>query len=207
MNLQDIIRRVQRSFGDSAEAQVYVTDIIDWVNDGCLILARDLELLKNMDRLTVDATTAKQGWPLPVDYVKSASVIFNKIPMTYVPYQDIRDYAATMPPCDPGWYYIWGGYLFLYPAAITYGTELVDHTYIRMPRQLAATGDTPEVPAVFHLDLVRYCLMRAKELNEDEQAVNRINEEFIMHIAESKFTSNPSQNSYPVVRDYVGDLW
>lgn len=206
MNLQDIIRRVQRSFGDSAEAQVYVTDIIDWVNDGCLVLARDLELLKDKVRLTVDATTAKEGWPLPADYVKSASVIFNKIPMTYVNYQDVREYTNN-PPSDPGWYYIWGGYLFLYPVAITYGTEIVEHTYIRMPRILQATGDTPEIAAVFHLDLVRYCLMRAKELNEDEAAIGRINEEFVMHIAESKFTSNPSINSYPVVRDYVGDFW
>lgn len=206
MNLQDIIRRVQRSFGDSAEAQVYVTDIIDWANDGCLVLARDLELLKNMERLDVNATTAKQGWPVPADYVKSASVLFNQIPMTYVNYQDVRDYVNN-PPSDPGWYYIWGGYLFLYPVAITYGTQLVEHTYIKMPRVMAATGDTPEVPAIYHLDLVRYCLMRAKELNEDEQAVNRINEEFVMHIAESKFTSDPSVNSYPVVRDYIGDMW
>jgi hypothetical protein len=207
MNLQDIIRRVQRLYGDSAEAQVYVTDIIDWVNDAQFMLNRDLELLLTSASLDVDATTAVSGWALPVDYVKSVVVKFKQVALVYTPYNEVKAFTGVIPASDPSWYYIWSNKLMLYPTAISRGTGLVYHEYVRSPLILKSSTDIPELPAAYHLDLVRYCLLRAKELNEDEQAVNRINSEWVAAVAESKFQSNPHENSYPVVRDYAGDLW
>jgi len=207
MNLQDIIRRVQRLYGDSAEAQIYVTDIIDWVNDGQFILNRDLELLIAKGNLDVDDTTATAGWALPADYVKSVLVQFKSVTMTYTPYNEVKGFSGVIPASDPSWYYIWSNYLKMYPTPVSRGTGLVYHEYVKHPTILKSSTDIPELPGSFHLDLVRYCLMRAKELNEDEQAVNRVNSDWVAAVAESKFNSNPRENSYPVVRDYAGDLW
>lgn len=202
--MSELVRKVQRIFGDTSEAQIYVQDIIDWANEAQMEIARQTECLTAIQSVdtTVDAPT--DGIDLPTDFISEKRVTYSDLPLTRMNFDDITGSPAQTG--EPAYFYFMAGKIFLYPVPTNLG-NLYKLYYNRAPALLGASGDGLELPQHLQEDVTRYCLLRAKELNEDEQSVDRLTGEWQARMSESRDEAQHPSDSYPVVRDYEGDRW
>ena len=211
MAVQEVVRQTQRLFGDTSEAQIYVQDIIDWINAAQLDIARQTECLQGIQTINTSTDDPTDGIILPDDFIREKRVVYNNQVLQRTVLEDLDNLRlATTPSQTDGnaaYYYIWGGSMYLWPDPTNVGAGYYILYYVKSPPQVGASGDILSVPFQMYDDVVRFCLMRAKELNEDEQGVNRISGELTVKMAQSKDEVQNPTDSYPSIRDYPGDHW
>jgi hypothetical protein len=209
MDTTTLIRKVRRSFGD--DGQIFITDqdIIDWINDAQMQIARE------SPNLTAEITTAANTFPytMPTDLITMMRVLYDIFPVPYTDVEDLDAKAANLRDVKgvPAMYYIVGGKLKLYPQPDTTDTTTVTLQYSRQPVDLQSSSDKLTVPVQFHEDIVRFCLARARERNEDYKGMEVAMQEFKDRISARFSTILEPDDTYPVIRDDAGassyDLW
>jgi hypothetical protein len=211
MAVQEVVRQVQRLFGDTSEAQIYIQDIIDWINAGQLEIARQTECLTGTQVIDTSSDDPTDGIALPDDFMREKRVLYNGTALQRTVLEDLDGLGMPTSPAQisdqPFYYYIWSGKMYLYPDPTKVGANMYKLYYIASPVLVASSGDLLSVPFQMYDDVIRFCLMRAKELNEDEQGVNRISAEFSVKMAQGRDEAMHPSDSYPVIRDYPGDSW
>lgn len=214
MNVSELVLAVQRLFGDTAEAQVTQPDIIRWLNQGQITIARRTEVLQRHSEVNV--TVGDKCYPLPADYLFVRRATFNNELMEPVAFEEIdtvvpnRD--AEQSKGTPFYYYLWDDHIWLYPTPDSSGTGNLDIWYIRRPALLSGNEDEPEIPAYMHEDLVQYAVMKAKELDEDWEASSLLRQDIEQRMANSMQDAVSNQkDTYPAIRalpdDQGPDLW
>lgn len=209
MKADEIARRVQRSFGDDNESQIMLADIIDWINAAGREIAKKTEILQGIALL--DTAVGSNDIVLPVDFLRDMRLEFNGVKIERTTLDQLDLFTDNDPTksigTQPLAYYIWGDKLHFYPYTNTLGVGVVKLFYVRYPTAISAMADTPEVPEVMHEDIVTYCMMRARELNEDYQEASRLQSDWTGRLAEDReIADNPNANSYPAVRNWDGDF-
>jgi hypothetical protein len=209
--VDEIVRRVQRIFGDSNQAQISIEDIVDWINDAQRMISRETEILEGQVDLNTSST--KESIELPTDFIRERRVthLGNKLERTTL--GELDNYAY---PSDPllsttnqaNAYYIWGNDLYLYPWPKVNATGTVHLWYTRLPVDVVTVDDVPEIPTRMHAEIVDYCLSIARESNEDWDAANAKLQQFTTRMGRSKDEATATaQSSYPAVRDISSDMW
>lgn len=214
MQLTDIIKRVQRIFGDEDEVQITVQDIIAWVSDGQMEVARQTECLTKDTVLDFDPTTFT-GFAIPSNFILEKRVTWKLQdggirPLARTTLESLDNLGARSAEAkgDPTYYYLWAGNVQIYPIGDVARTGAFRLWYVCAPDALSQVNDQLQIPAHMHEDLVRYALMRARELNEDVEQADRMGAELTNRLVQSRAESfNPYKDQYPVVRDYAGDWW
>jgi len=208
MNLGEIITAVQRQFGDTAEVQIFESDIIRWANHAAIDIARETGCIQ--DHRETNSVAADGSYTLPEDFLQMRRVTFDGRtlrPTTLEtadnnwPDREVANDSGT-----PQSYYIWSNILYLYPTPSTAGAGNLDVYYIRTPAILIDPEDISEIPPQYHEQIIRYCLSRAKELDEEPQEASLILQEYKSGVAQSRHDSQDRQvDSYPSVRLCPGD--
>lgn len=217
MQLTEIIKRVQRIFGDEDEVQIKVSDVISWVSDGQMEVARQTECLTKDVWFDYDPN-AFTGFQLPADFILEKRVAWypsgangesqalNKTTL------EMLDQFLSNPQAkeDPGMYYLWAGKILPHP--IPSSTQIMEKAFrlwfVCAPEPLTQMNDQLQIPLTMHEDLVRYALMRARELNEDVEQADRMGADLTNRLVQSRSEAfNPFKDQYPVIRDYYGDMW
>lgn len=208
MNLGAIISRVQRLFGDTSQAQILVSDITAWANDAQVDIVRKTEELQST--FFISTTAAVASYSLPTDFIRMKRVTFNGIKLEPTTLEELdkispdRDSNPTYQD-TPLYWYDWAKTINIYPAPATTGLALV-LWYIRTPVVLVNTTDTPEINPDRHEDIVRYCMARAQELDENYGEASNLMREYQDRIAYSKDEANfERDDSYPAIRAVQGD--
>lgn len=206
MQVDDVIRRVQRTFGDENESQIRITDIIDWINAAQRDIARRTEVMQGNQSYP---TQTNNDYVLPDDFLRAARVEYDgkKINMTTLDNLDMwgtDDPVHVTGDATPFWY-IWGNLLHLYP-----NPNNTSHTvklfYTKLPVLVTQGPDELSVPEHMHEDVVNYCMMKARELNEDFDERNALQAVHTQRMAESsEIAFDPTTNSYIAVRDWEAD--
>lgn len=209
MNLGDIITRVQRQFGDESGAQITTADITRWTNDAMMDIVRKTECLeghKETNAILNDGT-----YTLPPDLMFLKRVTLDSRVLRRTRIQELDQIASDTDVAGSGTsdrYYLWGSVLTLWPNPSAAGTANLDIFYIKTPIAVVGTNDTPEIPIQMHEDIVRYCLTRAKELDDDQQGAAAIGAEYDSRLAQAMFEQKSQPvDSYPSVRLLSGDDW
>jgi hypothetical protein len=208
VNLGQIILSVQRQFGDTSGAQITVTDITRWANDAQIDIVRRTECLQI--HAETNAIAADGSYYLPDDYVRLRRVTFDGVKLERVELEELDGIAGSREAGEttgsPGYFYVWGTRLWLYPAPASSGSGNLDIFYVKRPDTLENNSDIPEIPTHMHEDIVRFCLGRAKELDEEDGKAQEIMADYEARISLSRDeTQNPEIDSYPSVRDIDGD--
>lgn len=204
MLVSDITRKVQRLFGDTSnEIVINQQDIYDWLNEGQLRIVRDTH------NLTASLSVAASTYPraLPADWVITKRVTYG---VTVLRLIDIEDLDAVnvnpaTPVDTPSFYYIFAGQIRLYPNLGATDTTTVIHDYVKLPTILTAPGNTPDVPVSYHEDLVRYCLMRAHERNENHNAMQESSAIFESSLGLRSEEASRQDDTFYVIRDDPND--
>lgn len=215
MDTGGVVRRVQRSYGDSAEIQILKADIYDWINDAQKEITRQTECLVGRYHYSPASspTSYTTGFTLPSDFIRVKRVSFDGFPaLTETTIEDLDSKGLTAPGTDslnqqPTHYYKLGSRLYVWPTPVQVGSNLIELTYIQIPLEVADDEDLLTIPESMHEDIVRYCLARAHELNENFAAANKFQSEMENRLAISKSEQMQPADSYAVVRDDTGDLW
>jgi hypothetical protein len=205
MNLGSVIRRVQRLFGDDNEVQIHVTDIIDWVNEGIANLARETEFATDVKSTAYDSTT--QGFSQPTGFFREKRVTFNDVPLYKSTLGELDSLGVSVTgdsASQPTHFYFWQDKVWLYPQPSASGTLKL--WYIFIPNEVSDPDAELPVPAPYHVDLIRFCLARARELDEDYQSANQLYGEVTANMGRSRDEQqNRGNQTFPVVRDDPSD--
>lgn len=203
MNLGDIIISVQRQFGDDTEAQITTEDISRWANDGQLEIARRTEVL--LLTHTTETVIEQREYPLPADFLRANRVMVNGTVIKrtssssldiVAPSRDVTPYRGG----TPTGYYIRRKTIQLYPAPEAVVSLVIE--YNARPTTLVETDDIPEIPVEMHQDIVRYCMIRARELDGDRTGAKEANIEFDARLSISADENwNPYSDTYPSIRE------
>lgn len=207
MNLGEIKTSVKRQFGDESGAQISESDIVRWANDALRDIVRKVEITNQHRETAVIAGDA--GYELPDSFMYIARVTLDN---RLLPERKLRDLDLESRAVDetgsgtPESYYIWSNTLYLYPAPSTGGSSNLDIWYVSAPTALLVDEDVPEIPAYMHEDIVRYCLARAKELDEDWQAAALLNNDYESRVMQARYEQSAQPvDSYPSIRTLPGD--
>lgn len=211
MNLGQIVKRVQRQFGDESEVELTRDDIVNYANDGQMDIVRHTEVLQEL--IETDAIASQAKYILPSDFLKMKRVTFEGKKIIPIALEDIDNVpegvgSSNTTTGDPRSYYIWGNELVFHPTPSKDSDGAIDMFYIKAPNPITLDEDIPEIPSAFHEDLVRYCLGRAKELDEEFDDSQRILGDYHQRVNFSKDDhKTPDISTYPSVRLVSGDDW
>lgn len=201
MFVSDITRKVQRLFGESSDFIVFnQQDIYDWINEAQMRIVRDTHCLTGTN------TTAASTYPkaLPADWIVSKRVTYanNVLKLMAIEDLDQLNINPSDPIDSPSFYYIFAGQLRLYPTLGAADTaNNVTHDYVKTATTITAVGNTPDVPISFHEDIVRYCVMRAHERNENFRAMESSSAIFESALGLRLEEASKQEDDFYVVRD------
>lgn len=189
MNVQDILTRVQRNFGDTANVQIDQTDILRWINDAQREIVLANQLLQSVATSTTVAGT--NTYTIPADLltlrsIKHGGIKLRALSLTeaeqYIPnFDDTSNYPSDV----PTHFWIWANQLTLYPNPSTANKELKIY-YTRQPVAVVLLADIPELPVQYHNRLVEYCLQQAYELDENWAAADAKKTQFTTGVNNTK---------------------
>lgn len=202
MDLNTLLRKVQRRFGDSAQVFITEADVIDWVNEGQLVIARETKCL------STSVSNNASAFPIakPSDLLKIERVTYNGQPVVYCDIEDLDSKYLDLTTKDiPVFYYINNNQICLYPDGNDSDTKQVVVAYARIPASIALISDALTIPTAFHEDLVSFVLIRAHERNENWKAVETLTAEFQRNLSHRLEDTNTPDDTYPVIRDDPGE--
>lgn len=177
MNVQDVVTRVKRTFGDEAGVQISDLDIIRWIND-----AQEEIVLTNeglMETVSSADTVQNQG---EYDFPPGLSVLrslkykgfrlknlsfaeFNEYIDGYTAPDSVTNYGTGV----PDMFMVWNEKISLFPIPDESVTDGLTIYYMRHPPEVVNMADALTVPLNYHNSVVNYCLQQAYELDEDYQ--------------------------------------
>lgn len=175
INVQDIITRVQRTFGDEAGVQIKTSDLITWINDAQEAIVQENKTLMETSA-TANSVINQADYSLPTDLAVFRSLQYKGSRVKLMTFNEFNEYldgynssTNTVGPGIPTVFMIYAGKMTVFPVpseAIAGGFKIY---YTRHPVQVSTTADTPELPVEYHQAIVDYCLQRAYELDEDSE--------------------------------------
>lgn len=208
MLVADIERRVLTLFGDKAGVQIDEDMIHDWINDGQVDICRKAECLEAV--IPYNLAVGTDSYPYPADFIKEQRVLVNGIKASRLTVSAIDilfpDREAIQAQGNPLYYFHHARNLVLYPVPSVAVTAGLVVWYIRTAAKIASSTQTPEIPEMYHEDLVRYCMIRAFEQDEEWSAAQQAKQEYDAHMLNTIYDSHTLQSeSYPAVQLSPGD--
>ena len=207
MLVSDVVLRVSRAIGDDDKLIITEADMIRWANDAQIEIVRRTECLQAVD--VSNTTTVGDGtYALPADFMMMKRVTHNNgllKPIDIAMADEIMQGNATSQTYSAlsGHYYIYNGFLYMDPNA---PAAVLAMYYIKYPTALTAVGDTLTVPVHMQEDVVKYMLALARERLDQDDASQRMRNQFEQRLAESRhIQSDQTVDSYPAVRLVSGD--
>jgi hypothetical protein len=186
VNVQDIINRVQRTFGDEGSAQISSIDIIRWINDAQVDIVKDNENLLQANG-TADIVVSTGTYTLPSDIYRLAGLQYQGFKLKSLTRNEFDEYVngyaspANLNPYGPGtpeYFTIWNNIIKLFPIPDTSITGGLIIYYTKRPSAITTTADALSIPAEYHNAIVNYCLSQAYELDENYDAADRQSNKF-----------------------------
>ncbi len=209
MNLGEIKQRVKRTLGDETGALIEEDDIISWVNEAQLDIARKTEVLQ--DFTTIDVVANQESYDIPADFLKIVSVSYAGISLPRTTRAELDSIsparAADTFQDIPFKYYNWGTKLWLYPKPLLDLADGITFYYVFRPSNLVSDADVSELPVQMHSSIIDYCVARGRDLNEEFYGSSLSQQRFDTAVMLSRDEQkDSSMDSYPAIRCLPDDM-
>lgn len=207
MNVGDIKRRATNMLGDDAKLVFEDADLLDYINDAQVDLARKTDILRGTS--TINVVTGTESYALPIDFIEIQRVTYLGAKLRKTTWQeiDLFDPDKDMPGGGgvPTHYHREGILIYLYPVPSASATGALKVYYSKTPVVLAGDADLPEIPLSMHEDLVLRVVGKGHEQVEDFQASLSKMTEYEKAITLSQEQAQEgTDESYPHIRDLEG---
>ena len=207
--VSDVLKYVQRQFGDESGVQIKAEDVVRWVNAGQTEIFRRNEPMKATS--TADLIGGQHTYTFPGGILKIQSILVNGVPVPARSYQEAEEYILSNDPnrTETGQaqiWYEWGGDFTLWPTPDGDAAGGIVIKYIQAPTDVTAEGDLLSIPDTYYNRLVEYVLSQAYELDENWNAADLKATQFGTNL-ESQMNQNAVQrNTYPTITVLDEDL-
>jgi hypothetical protein len=200
MIVADVVKRVQRQFGDESSVQIEEADIIRWIND----VAKEIAVQNDLTQ-AVASQNSEAGlnvYVAPADTLAIRSIYFKQKKLDFYNRAEYDAYINENDPTetatgDPVLYTRHVDDLILYPTPSTVG--IIKIWYFQRPTEVTSTADTLPFPVEYHLRIVEYCLQQAYQTDEDWEAANQMSGQFVDGIARLKQLNTTDTEFYPSI--------
>jgi len=181
MIVADVMNRVFREFGDEAKVQIDDTDIIRWINDGVKYITVSNNLLQATG--TMNSVIDQSDYNFPTDMLSMEAMYYNNLKLKYMKHTEFNEYVNSSDPNQdqrgtPWMYTRWANQFTLYPKPNTSYTNGIKLLYLQRPADIASTSDTVPLSLEYHPEIVKYCLQRAYQTDEDWDAAGQMAGQF-----------------------------
>jgi hypothetical protein len=206
LTVQEIITRVQRSFGDEIQAQITTADVIRWINDAMREIANNNNLLQV--KATSPTTVNVSAYSLPTGIARLHSVRFRGFVLESISLEQADEMIGSVdltiaqgyPTGMPTHYWIFANQINLYPAPDTTSASDLTLYYTRQANPVDDVADVPEVPEQYHNRIVEYCMARAYELDENFFIAKMKDDAFAAGVDKTRQDESwESQEFYPFI--------
>lgn len=142
-------------------------EILNLIYAACLEMSREALVIEQLYSTSTVAGT--QSYAFPTNTIAIKRVTWNGNKLQPIDQRDDDQLTggnqATTGQGNPQYYYIWNDTLYLRPIPSSVATLQIFS--FNEPAAIASSTSTLEVPSLFHIDMVDYCLscMSAKEKN------------------------------------------
>lgn len=206
MDVDDVIRKAGRRFGDSNNVLILAADFFDFINDGQLQIVR---LTGDIKTTNTGAAASTYPLTLPATFIRGERMEYDGNPLKLITKRDLDDLNVDVAdyPDKPNFYYYYNNQVHLYPDPPVGDTTSVSFIYWSMPTSVTGTGQNLTVPIAHHEDLVTFVVARCHERNENwamyQQLMNEFNAGLGQRIEEAKVKND----TYPIIQDDYWDSW
>lgn len=176
----DVFDRVKRIFGDESAVQLTDADIIRWINDAQReIVMHSQNLLEKIG--TINTVEGQDEYAFPADLLILRSIRYKNDSMqsysslqfrslqdfdTYINGWDGSFYGTN----DPLVYTTYENTIYVFPTPNVSTTSGLKVLYSRKPVDVTDSLDPLDLPEAYHNAVVKYCLTRAYEMDEDYES-------------------------------------
>lgn len=180
--VQDVIRQVQRKFGDESGVQLENADIIMWINDACRAIVSENRILKVTATTPLVAGQADYnltGLANPIYAIDSLLIDGQRVGNMNVAQaeESITQYdPQSLEQGFPQFWYEYGGVVTFWPVPNFAGTITIRYT--AWPAAISLVTDVLPVPDDCFEDVCNYVLKQAYEMDENAQMAQMKAEEF-----------------------------
>lgn len=210
MNVQDIVTRVRRVFGDEAAVQIKDEDIIRWINDG------QVEIVKNNESALqttdfIDLVANQSSYSLPTDLLMLRSLRYQFPSMqsySALRYKNMQEFDDSVDGWDgtaysvgnPVFFTVFENKAILFPTPETSNIDGLKVLYNKKPTDVTTLVDNLSLPLIYHNTIWKYCMWQASLLDEDHEPALMYQNNFDKDIGtlKSRETSDPLA-TYPTI--------
>lgn len=208
--VQDILRNVQRSFGDESGTQLETSDVIMWINDGADEIVKRNRMLKA--KSTTPSVVGQSDYSFSgLNIMQVESIHFNgqRIPnMSFAEAEEqvIGAQGITPANASPLLWYEWAGNFTFYPAPQVIAS--IEIFYTAQPTHVAATTDVLPLPDKYFGDILNWVLMKSYEMDEEPQLGQLKSQQFDASIQAMGEEEREAANmTYPTITTLDFDPW
>jgi hypothetical protein len=218
MNVQDIITRVRRTFGDEAAVQVSDEDVLRWINDAQIeIIKRNDGALQKTNLINLVANQSQYTLPTDLMVLRSLRYKFSDmLSFTALRYKNMQQFDETLDGWDgtsynaghPVFFTMFEGFAILFPTpevSVTGGLKVL---YNQKPLDVVDLTDELALPLIYHNTVVKYCLWQASLLDEDHEPAMMYRGDFDsdMGLLLTRETQDPVA-TYQTITTLSDDAW
>lgn len=207
MNIEQIVRRVRNSAGDTAALQFTNETLNDWINSGTRECAVENSLYQKS--ATANLVVGQAEYTLPTDIYKLHSVTVNNAKIEIKTLQEFEQFSDQDPETStntgtPVVGYIWANKLTVYPAPDVVKAFRINYT--ADPADIDYDGGSPTwedsvpaIPASYHERLVIYCLAQVAMQDDDIPKYQALMAEFTSGVINTKHQGETQEDLYPFI--------
>jgi hypothetical protein len=210
VNVQDVVTRIRRTFGDEAAVQVTNDDVIRWINDGQIEIVKSNEsALQKTDFVNLVAGTSQYNLPADLFMLRSMRYKFSSmLSFSALKYVNMQQFDETVDGWDgtayssgsPLYFTMYEGKVVLFPTPNQSMVAGLKVLYNQKPTDVVNLGDSLALPLIYHNTIVRYCLWQAGLLDEDNESAMMYRNDFQSDTNTLNNRENADPNAtYPVI--------
>lgn len=210
MNVQDVVTRIRRTFGDDAAVQVTNEDVIRWINDG------QIEVVKNNDQalqktglLNLVSGTSQYALPADLFILRSLRYQFpDMLSYSSIKFKNMQEFdneidgwdGSALSTGSPVFFTKYEGNVILFPTPNQSKTNGLKVLYNYRPTDVVGLSDSLSLPLIYHNTIVTYCMWQASLMDEDHEPALMYNATFQQDMTRlmNKEQADP-QEVYPTV--------
>lgn len=168
MLVATVLERVKRQFGDEYDILINDADIFGWIYEA------ETDIIRNTGCNNQVVSTTVAAFPVTIpEVVNIKRITVDGRAMKYTTKEEL-DLVGLNPDVTgstdlPSYWYKEGTKAYLWPDNAL-DTTAVKIEYNKMPVLISALPGAFTVPEVHHTDVMRYCIARAHNKNQDLQA-------------------------------------
>lgn len=185
----DVYNQVKRVFGDESGVQLTNDDIVRWINEAQVDVAKQNQVMQTTATLPVTGGTATYSLTSITPRIDTlASLLLDGRRVGNIPISQAEESISLADPEGtetgaPQFWYAWGGDVTFWPVPNKNYTMTI--RYNAQPTDITTTaGDVLSLPDECFTDICNYVLMRAYEMDENAEMMALKQAEYSTSVAE-----------------------